>query len=177
VKTLLVGAIVASLLAAAVVTVASLLQTPKYEASALVMVDLQKPSGRQTYPTGSVIQTVVTAIDSHPVAEGAIRRLGFRACPDELLNNLTARQLQASRFIRLTYTDTDAERARQVANTVGRVSSERISNTGATATLYEKAIAYYAPASPKPLRNGLLALVAGPVLSAALVAGRRVLGR
>ena len=37
-KTLLVGAITASLLAAVVVTAASLLQPPTYEASALVMV-------------------------------------------------------------------------------------------------------------------------------------------
>jgi uncharacterized protein involved in exopolysaccharide biosynthesis len=59
------------------------------------------------------------------------------------------------------------------------VSSERISvkneANSMTAALYDKASVPDAPASPKPLRNGILALVVALALSAALIeAGRRV---
>jgi hypothetical protein len=47
--TLLVGAITASLLAAVVVAVASLWQTPTYEASAKVLVDLHLKSAHGKY--------------------------------------------------------------------------------------------------------------------------------
>jgi capsular polysaccharide biosynthesis protein len=194
------GAIAASLLVAAVVTVESLLQTPKYEASALVRVDFQKRSDKQTNQTGSgeefqtlplpsegrrqLIRMMVTTIDARPVAQRAVRRLGLRMSAEELLNNLTVEQVQASPFIRLSYTDTDAKRARQVVSTLAEVASEdRIElgsrEAGATlrATVYEKARVPHAPTSPKPLRNGLLALVVALALSAALVAGYEFLRR
>jgi len=102
----------------------------------------------------------------------------LRMSPDELLDSLLVEQVGTSQFIQLTYTDTDPERATQVVNTVGQVSSERISETNATsnnitATVYEKAEVPSAPASPKPLRNGLLALVVALALSAALIEARR----
>ena len=49
-KTSLVGAITASLLAAVVVTAASLLQPPTYEASALVMVGPKELSDGKIHP-------------------------------------------------------------------------------------------------------------------------------
>jgi capsular polysaccharide biosynthesis protein len=190
VKTLLVRAIAASLLVAAVVTLASLLQTPKYETSARVQVDFRKQSDGQTHPLPNssqlreLVREITVDIDRRPVAEEAIRRLGLRMDPAEVLDNLTARQVEASRFIRLTYTDTDAKRAKEVANTVGEIASERFSKAGAgspggnlTTTLVRRAPVPETPVSPKPLRNGLLALVVGLVLSAALIAGREFLRR
>jgi capsular polysaccharide biosynthesis protein len=158
---------------------ASLWQTPTYEASALLMVGQEQGAGQDTNLQGSVegLQALTTAmiiaIDTRPVAEEAIRRLGLGMSPDELLNNLTIEQVETSQFIRLTYADSDAERAKEVVNTVGQVSSERISNTGATAnnitaTVYEKAIVPKAPASPKPLRNGILGAVLGLMLGIGL---------
>jgi capsular polysaccharide biosynthesis protein len=112
--------------------------------------------------------TLLVVIESPPVAEGTIRRLGLRVSQGELLNNLTAQQVETSQFIRLSYTDTDPARATEVVNAVGRESSEFLSAAakadGMTATVYEKAIVPEAPASPKPWRNGLIALVVGLVL-------------
>ena len=48
-KTLLVGALAASMLVAGVVTAASLSQTPTYEASAMVMVGPKEQSGMGRY--------------------------------------------------------------------------------------------------------------------------------
>ncbi|HEY6712994.1 MAG TPA: Wzz/FepE/Etk N-terminal domain-containing protein, partial [Rubrobacter sp.] len=108
---------------------ASLWQTPTYEASAQVWVD-QKQTDQQTNLAGTVeglqtiILTMIHAIDSRPVAEKAIQRLELDMTPAELLDNLTIEQVESTSFIVLTYEDTDPVRARQIANTVSKVSSE-----------------------------------------------------
>jgi uncharacterized protein involved in exopolysaccharide biosynthesis len=89
-------ALAAVVLVALAVTSASLLQTPTYEASAQVWVD-QKPGDQQTYVSGSgemiktlppggeglqaIIQVLLIAIDSRPVAEEAVERLGLQKEP------------------------------------------------------------------------------------------------
>jgi capsular polysaccharide biosynthesis protein len=140
VKTLLVGALAASVLVAVAVAVASLWQTPTYEASAKVLLDVQEQDGYgrihpiPNAPTHDrlreLIQTMAIVIDTHPVAEEAIRRLGLEVSPDELLNNLTIEPAAHTQFVRLSYTDTDPMRAAKVVNTVARVAAERITGTG-----------------------------------------------
>jgi capsular polysaccharide biosynthesis protein len=179
------GAVAASVLIAVVVVCWSLLQTPKYEAPALVLVDERSPAqetgnGRirliplaptpeERQALTQTTQTMIIAINTRPVAEEAIRRLGLDMSPDELLSNLTVEQVETSQFIRLSYTDTDPVRATQVVNTVGQVSSERISvkseANDMTATLYDKASVPSAPANPKSWRNGLFALAVGLALA------------
>jgi capsular polysaccharide biosynthesis protein len=100
--------------------------------------------------------------------------------PEELLGKLGIEQVESTNFIRLSYKGTDPARAKQIANTLGQVSSERISQirvagSNITATVYEKALEPDTPISPTPLRNGLLTLVIGLALSVGLMAGRGVL--
>jgi len=189
VKKLLVGAITASLLAAAVVYTASALQTPTYEASAVLLVGQKEQSDGKIHPIPNApppeeraAQTMALegAIDSRPVAEGAIRRLGLGASlsPDRLLDNLTVEQVDSTPLLRLRYADTSAQRAPAVANAVGRESSERFSVPSGTydmtPTLVDPARPPDGAASPKPGRNGLIAFVAGlAISSAALFAVRR----
>jgi uncharacterized protein involved in exopolysaccharide biosynthesis len=113
----------------------TLLQPTVYEASAKLMVggglkllgvtqdsDLSKNAeGLQ-----ELTRLVVEAIDSRPVAEEAIQRLGLRMEPTELLENLSVEQEGSTLFIQLSYKDADPERAQRIVNTVGVVSSERI---------------------------------------------------
>ncbi len=182
-KTALVVA-VAVLLVAACVAGASLLQTPTYEASAHVLVGERSPAqgtgnGKiQLIPLApapetlrALTQTMTDTIDSRPVAEEAIQRLELKMSPAELLDNLTIEQDAGSSFIRLTYEGTNAAEATDIVNTVGEVSSERISEAGGaafnlTASVYEKAREpdNPTPVSSNPLRNGLLTLVIGLVL-------------
>ena len=156
----------------------SLWQTPTYEASAQVWVD-QKQGDQQTNLAGTVeglqtiILTMIHAIDSRPVAEEAIQRLGLKMTPSELLDKLTIEQVESTSFIVLTYKGSDRVEATKIVNTVGEVSSELISESSAagsnlTATVYEKAIVPDTPISPKPLRNGLLAAVFGVMLGIGL---------
>ena len=150
-------ALVAVVLVAMAVTSVSLQQAPTYEATAQVWVD-QKEGDQQTYVTVSG-----EAIDSRPVAEDAIQHLGLRMDPSELLDCLTVEKVENTSFLRLSYTDTDPERARLIVNTVGEVFSEFICDRSSefTATVWEKAMIPTTPASPHPLRNGLLTLVVG----------------
>ena len=103
---------------------ASLWQTPTYEASAQVWVD-QKQGDQQTNLAGTVerlqtiMLTMIQAIDSRPVAEEAIQRLGLQMEPAALLDNLTIEQVENTSFIVLTYEDTDPYTAKQIVNTVG----------------------------------------------------------
>jgi capsular polysaccharide biosynthesis protein len=170
--------VVAVVLVAVAVTLASSTRTPTYEASAQVWVD-QKQGDQQTNLAGTVeglqtiILTMIHAIDSRPVAEEAIRRLGLRMEPDELLDNLTFEQVKSTNFIRITYEGNDPVEATKIVNTVGEVSSEFISERSAagsniTATVYDKAIVPESPVSPHPLSNGLLTLVIGLMLCAGL---------
>jgi capsular polysaccharide biosynthesis protein len=123
-------ALVAVVLVAMAVTSVSLQQAPTYEATAQVWVD-QKEGDQQTYVTVSG-----EAIDSRPVAEDAIQHLGLRMDPSELLDSLTVEKVENTSFLRLSYTDTDPERARLIVNTVSEVSSERISPISAVASKF-----------------------------------------
>jgi capsular polysaccharide biosynthesis protein len=181
--------VITVMLAAYAVTSLGLQQTPIYEASARVLVG-QKPGDQQTYVSGSgeeiqtlppggeglqtIIPEMVLAIDSRPVAEEVVERLGLQMGATQLLDNLTVEQVEATSFVVLTYKDTDPVRATQIVNTVGEVSSEAISERSKdlTAKLYEKATVPENPVSPHPLRNGLVTLVIGLMLSAVLVLPR-----
>jgi capsular polysaccharide biosynthesis protein len=185
---------VAVVLAACAVTSASLQQAPTYEASAQVWVDVSSPAqgtgnGKiQLIPLAptpetlrALTQTMIHAIDSRPVAHEAIQRLGLQMEPAEILDNLTIEQVESTSFIVLTYEDTDPVRAQRIVNTVGKVSSELISERSAagstlTANVFEEAMVPESPVSPHPLRNGLLTLVIGLVLCAGTVVVRPSVG-
>jgi capsular polysaccharide biosynthesis protein len=121
------------------------------------------------------------ASTAHPWAKEVIRRLGGLQgiSPDQLLDNLTVVQ-RDELFIQLSYTGTDPKRAKDVVGTVGRVAAERITGTSTeklpidtdlTAGVWDVK-APHEPVSPKPLRNGLITLVVGLMLSTVVVAVR-----
>jgi capsular polysaccharide biosynthesis protein len=184
---------VASLLLVVAVGMASLLQTPRYEASAQVWVDQRSPaqemgSGKiQLIPLAptpekveKISQAMAGAIDTRPVAEEVIQRLELEMSPAELLDNLTVEPLESTSFIVLSYKGTDPVQAKQIANTVGEVSAKLISERSAAgsklrATVHEEAAIPPTRVSPDPLRNGLLTLVVGLALSVGLMTWRGVL--
>jgi capsular polysaccharide biosynthesis protein len=183
----LVAAVVLVALAA---TGASLMLQPTYEASAQVWVDQEQGTGNgkiqliPNAPTPETLQTIILTmihtIDSRPVAQETIQRLGLQMKASELLDKLTVEQVEGTSFIRLTYEDTDPERARLIVNTVGKVSSERISPISAvgskfTATVWEKPSVPTTPASPR--HNGFLTLVIALVLCAGIVVAWRDVAR
>jgi capsular polysaccharide biosynthesis protein len=95
------------------------------------------------------------------------------------VDNLTVEQVEGTNFVRLTYEGTDPYEAARIAGILAEVASEHrveVASTGSniTATVYEEARVPDGPASPKPLRNGLLTLVVGLALvSVAAIARAR----
>ncbi len=160
---------------------ASFLQEPTYEASTEVWVDQQlgnqgKNLAGSVEGLQSLMPTLIHAIDSRPVAEDAIGRLGLEITSGELLNNLAIEQVEGTSFISLTYEGNNLPEATQIVNTMALVSSERITNTTRAAGSDLKATPYVkarvpetpTPVSPDPLRNGLLAAVFGLMLGIGL---------
>jgi capsular polysaccharide biosynthesis protein len=177
---------VAVVLVAVSVTWASLMQTPTYEAEAVVLVGERPPAqgprdGKiQLIPLAptpetlrTLTQTMVRAIDSRPVAEEVLRRSGLRRSglrmdPADLLHNLSVEQIEGTQHVRLTYEDSDPMRAKLIVNAIAKETPEISPESGTTfeAIVWKKAEASETPASPHPLRNGLLTLVIGLMLCA-----------
>jgi capsular polysaccharide biosynthesis protein len=159
----------------------TLLQPTVYEASAKLVVD-------QRYfdqpPLEEDLPRVADAVDEPRIAEEVIERLELRMEPGELLENLSVEQIPDTTFIELSYKDANPQRAQRVVNTVGEVSSERIPEaffgtaipvttlspimSPITVTMWDDASVPGTPVSPKPVRNGLLALVVGLVVGIGL---------
>jgi capsular polysaccharide biosynthesis protein len=156
----------------------SLLQTPTYTASTKMLVG-QKQNAPDNSLSSEVqglqqlTQTMVEGIPTQPVAEDTIQRLDLGISADDFLKNLKAKQIGNTQFIEISYEDPGPEKAQQIADTVAEVFSERISKVSpsansTTATVWEEAAKPDFPSSPKPLRNGALALVVGGILGVGL---------
>ena len=158
----------------------SLLQTPVYEAKIKILVGLQRDGG-VTPNLGSdvaglqqITLTMAEAVDTLPVAEAVIHELNLQESPENLLEDLSAQQVPPNtQFIEVSYKDTNPRQAQRIVNRIGQEFSEQISHVSpssnaVTATVWERATTPQTPISPKPLFNGLLALVVGGMVGLGL---------
>jgi capsular exopolysaccharide synthesis family protein len=155
------------------------LRTPVYEASIKILIG-QEQNGEAVGNLGSDIaglqdltQTMTEAVPTRPIAEEVIRRLDLQESPEEFLANLNVEQIAQTQFMEVSYTAPSPEEAQQIANTVGEVFSEQVSEVSAnanaiTATVWERAALSDSPASPKPVRDGILALILGGMIGTGL---------
>jgi capsular polysaccharide biosynthesis protein len=157
----------------------SLTQSPVYEASIEILVG-QRLQGDAVPSLGSDVEglqqltvTLVHSLDSRPIAESVIKQSKAEMTPDVLLSNMEAQQVPDTQFIKVTYKDSDPERAQLIANTIGEVFMQRISEVSpkaydVTATVWEPAEVPKDPVSPDLKLNVFLALVLAAVLGPAL---------
>jgi capsular polysaccharide biosynthesis protein len=149
-----------------------LLRTPTYEATIKILVGQRQDSGMPTSLGSDVqglqqlTQTVAEVVPSRPVAEAVIDRLGLGLTPEEFLENLSVQQVGTTQVIEVSFEDESPKHAQQIANTLGTVFSNQVSEVSPsanaiTATVWEQAAVPDSPASPNPVRDGLLALVLG----------------
>jgi len=164
---------VAVVLLAVSVTTASLTKTPQYEGSANILIG-QVDRGFDSPPQVQEL-TMAAVMDTRPVAEAAIERLGLSTTPRDFLKRLNAEPIENTPFIEVTYTDPNPRRAQRVVNAVGEVFSKKVSevippgaNNPMRATVWEQASIPEEPVSPNPLRNGLVVLGFGLLLIAVL---------
>jgi capsular polysaccharide biosynthesis protein len=170
---------VAIVLIAVSVTIASLAKTPQYEGSAKILIGQEHGGVLPTWPPRQVQElteatvTLAEAMESRPMAEDAIERLGLSTTPQNFLERLNAEPIENTQFIEVSYTDPNPRRAQLVANTVGEILSKEVSEANHSdspliATVWEQAAVPKEPVSPTPLRNGLVVLVLGLMLIAGL---------
>ena len=158
----------------------SLLQTPTYESSVLILVG-QETTGETNLGAADVTDlqelalTVAKAVPTTLVAEAVVERL--EAPPEggagEVLANSSAEPDPGTVFVNVSYKDSDPKRAQLIANTIGIVLSEKIPemSLGAnaiTATVWEPATLPETPLSPDPIRNGIIGLMLGSLLGLVL---------
>lgn len=154
----------------------SLYQTPVYESSIKILVGQdQGITGTPSDVLGlqQITQTMAEVAYSRTVADAVISELDLRITEEDFLENMSVQQLNETQVIEVSYTDSDPEKARLVADTIGKVFSEQISEVSSsanaiTATSWEQAVTPEKPVSPNPVRSGLLALVMGLMLGVGL---------
>jgi capsular exopolysaccharide synthesis family protein len=154
----------------------SFIQTPMYEASIKILVGQERGTNEtpvSVYDLEALSRTMANGVTSRPVAEAVIRQQNLQTTPEGLLERLSVEQIEGTQFIQVTYRDPSPQGAQQIANAVGDVFSRQVSEvspsaSAITATVWERAIVPDEPVSPKPVRNGLLALVLGLMLGVGL---------
>jgi capsular polysaccharide biosynthesis protein len=148
----------------------SFTQTPLYEASIKILIKQQQGSGdpgnlgSNVQGLQQLTQTMASAVKSSHVADRVAQELDGQIDAGELLGDrLRVDQIGQTQFMQVSSRDPSPERARRVVDTIGDVFSEDVSqvNPNATATVWDRAATPNTPISPKPLRNGLLALGLG----------------
>jgi capsular polysaccharide biosynthesis protein len=154
-------------------------QTPTYEASTKLLVGQKQDAGDPFNLAGDVqglqllTKTLATAVNTRPVAQVVIRQSHLSIDPNELMANMQVQQISDTQFVQVTYKDTNPERARLIANSIGDVFSARISEispkaSGVTVIVWEPATMPTNPVSPNFMLILPLALVLGMVLGVIL---------
>jgi capsular polysaccharide biosynthesis protein len=158
----------------------SLLQTPTYESSVLILIGGKTTGDTNSAPDVQDLQeltlTVAKAVPTKPVAEAVVERL--EAPPEggagAVLANTSAEPDPGTVFVNVSYRASDPKRAQLIANTIGVVLSEKVPeiSQGAnaiTAKVWEPATLPETPLSPDPIRNGIIGLMLGSLLGLVLV--------
>ncbi len=158
----------------------SMMQTPVYVASVKVLVgqngqDVPTSLAADVQGLQNIAPTMAAAVTTVPVTQAASERLDLpKGSSGVVLGNVSAQpDPPGTTFISISYRDTDPKRAQLIANALGEAFTEKVSKVSprvnsVTATVWEPATLPWAPVSPNPARNGLLALILGIVLGVGL---------
>jgi protein tyrosine kinase modulator len=170
--------ILVPLLTVSIAVGVSLLQHPVYDAAAKVVVS---PRGQQDNLSNTISGLQALAIEmeaaglNRSMVEEIVDAQGEPSAVSaaDINDNLTIAQLEDTRFLTLTYKDTDPAQAQEVVNNAAEIFAKKAPEaSGVAADAGVKVSAYAgvppAPEDPDLLRNGLGALVIGLMLGVGL---------
>ena len=148
--------------------VISLYQTPTYEAKVKMLVSQKSQENcfREVclLPLANpqdLALTVAKAAPTMPVARAVVELLNLpQQSAGEVLQNTSAEPEPGTMFVNISYTSSDPKKAQLIANAIGQVLSEKISEVspganGITATVWAPPTLPQNPVSPDPVRNTL----------------------
>ncbi|MGH3089831.1 MAG: YveK family protein, partial [Rubrobacteraceae bacterium] len=125
----------------------SFIEEPEYQASIKILVGQESEDSEEASALGGAVQglqdvtlTMAEAVETRSVAEEVIERLDLQMPPGDFLTQLDSEPVPNTQFIEVTYTDGNPEEASRVANTIGEVFSERVSDispNAVTATVWD----------------------------------------
>jgi capsular polysaccharide biosynthesis protein len=154
----------------------SLWQPSVYEASAKVVVTPTENTNPQNLSnTISGLQMLAHEMEvaglTPSMVEEVVRTPGGPSAvsASDLENNLTLEQEEDTRFLSLTYRDTDPSRAQEVANVTAEVFAWESPEAGGVVSYAAVKVRAFArepaaPEEPDPLRNALMVLAIGLML-------------
>ena len=152
----------------------SLAQTPVYEASVKILVGQESTADTSLAGDISGLQdltlTVAKGTQTIPVAQGVVEQLNLpEHRTGEILQNMSVESEPGTMYVNIYYASSNPKEAQLIANTIGKVLSQRISEVslganGITATVWASATLPETPVSPDPVRNSIVALILGGLL-------------
>jgi capsular polysaccharide biosynthesis protein len=159
----------------------SLLQPPVYEATATVVVSPTEGANQQDNLSNMISGLQLLAREmaveglNRSMVEEVVNTVGKTSAlsASDLNNNLTIAQVEDTRFLSLTYTDTDSDRAQAVVNNAAEIFAREAPKVSGVPAYAAVKVTGYAPApvaldGPNTLRKGLVALVLGLMLGIGL---------
>ena len=169
------------LLAVGAAVGASLLQPPVYEATATVVVSPKEGESQQGNISNTLSGLQILAHEmavvglNRSMVEEIVNTVGKSSAVSaaDLNNNLTVAQVEDTRFLSLSYTDTDSKRAQAVVNRAAETFAREAPKasgmvTDAALTVTSQAPPPQALEGPDPLRNGFVALAIGLMIGIGL---------
>jgi capsular polysaccharide biosynthesis protein len=163
-----------------VVLAVDLTQTPMYEGTIRILVGKEQEANAPGSLGGDVqglqqlTQTMAETLNSRTVANAVIEQLNLPVTSEDFLGKyLSVEQVRVTQLIEVRYRDPNPQTAQQVANTVGEVFSEQVSEVNpsgnpTTVTVWDRAELPDAPVSPNIFLSVGLALIVGLALGVGL---------
>ena len=156
----------------------SFLQQPVYDASATVVVSPKGGTQDNFSNTISGLQALAIEMEAAGLNRSMVEEIvntveSSAVSAAEINNNLTIAQLEDTRFLTLTYSDTVKGRAQEVVNVAAKTFAEKAPEASGVAANTVVNVNAHAgvpptPEEPDPLRNGFGALLIGLMLGIGL---------
>ena len=163
-------------LAAASFGVSKFLMTPKYEASALMIVNTRQDTSAtvtsdQINSATKLVSTYSIILKSDTVLNQVIENLGLNMDYQQLANRVTVSAVDETQVMKVTVTSDNPEWARQVCEQITQISPDVILEAveAGSVKVISNASISPEPVSPNVSRNTALGAVAGLVISVGIV--------
>lgn len=151
-----------------------LLMTPKYTASSMIYILTKTTSVTSLADIQMGAQLTVdfeTLAKSRPVLEEVIDDLNLDYTYEQLLGMVKTENPSDTRILKLIVEDEDPETAKDISNSLAKVTAERVAYVMKSdePTIVENAVTADKPSSPNTMKNTAVGGFAGAFLAAAII--------